>query len=150
MPVRNQLLRLKIKDCEGDSKKLHKLVMNLTTKSIDNPLLLGLTDQQKASSFANYLENKILTIRRMFENIQEYNITSGDIPRLCKFSPVMESSVPLMIKSMKSKSCELDAIATHILKTMLPAVLLIITKLISCWAQGISIETGKWQLLGPC
>ena len=124
-------LRLKIKDCEGDSKKLHKLVKNLTTKSIDNPLPPGLTDQQQADSFADYFENKILNIRRMFENIQEYNITSEDIPRLRRFSPMIESSVALMIKSMKSKSCELDAIPTHILKTMLPALLLIITKLVN-------------------
>ena len=62
-------LRLKIKDCEGDSKKLHKLVTNLTSKSIDNPLPPGLTDQQQADSFADYFENKILTIRWMFENI---------------------------------------------------------------------------------
>ena len=50
-----------------------------------------------------------------------------------------EGEVALMVKSMKTKSCELDAIPTQVLKTMLLAVFLIITKLVN-----ISLGTGNF------
>ena len=64
---KKSVLRHKIQDCDSDSKKLHKLVSNLTTKTVDNPLLLGLTNEQQANSFADYFEDKILTIIKMFK-----------------------------------------------------------------------------------
>ena len=51
-----------------------------------------------------------------------------------------EHQVELMVKSMKTKSCELDAIPTEVLKAMLPAVLLVITKLVN-----ISLGTGEFH-----
>ena len=124
-------LRHKILDCDSDSKKLHKLVSNLTTKTTDNPLPPGLTDEQQTNSFADYFEDKILTIREMLEGKEQYQIEPKDIPKLQKLTPMTEDKVALMVKSMKTKSCELDAIPTQVLKTMILAVLPIITKLVN-------------------
>ena len=79
---KKSVLRHKIQDCDSDSKKLHKLVSNLTTKTIDNPLPPGLTNNQQANSFADYFENKILAIRKMFESKEQYQSEPRDIPKL--------------------------------------------------------------------
>ena len=73
-------LRLKILDCHDDSKKLHKLVNNLTSKTVENPLPPGLSDEQQANSFADYFENKILTIRQLFIDKPEYHLTPKEVP----------------------------------------------------------------------
>ena len=75
-----------------------------------------------------------------FVNKPEYQITPRVVPKLSRFAPVTEDQVELMVKSMKTKSCELDAIPTEILKTILPAALLVITKLVN-----ISLGTGDFH-----
>ena len=110
------------------------------TKTMENPLPDGVNDDQQTNSLANYFEDKILTIRRMFADKPEYSITPTDVPKLTRFAPVTENQVELIVKSMKPKACKLDPIPTHILKTMLPAVLLIITKLVN-----VSLGTGVFH-----
>ena len=112
------------------------------TKTVENPLPPGLSDEQQANSFADYFENKILMIRWMFAGISEYNITPRDVPRLSRFAPMTEQQVELIVKSMKLKTCELDANPTEILKTKLPAALPVITKLIN-----LSLGTGNFHRL---
>ena len=54
-----------------------------------------------------------------------------DVPRLVRFAPMTEIQVSVVIASLKSKSCELDAIPTTILKKMLPDVIPLITKIVN-------------------
>ena len=132
------VLRHKIQDCDGDSKKLYKLVMNLTTKSINNPLPPGLNDDDQANNFADFFKKKILTITERFTDKPQYQLHAEDIPKLT------EAQVALIVKSMKSKSYKLDPIPTHILKTMLPAVLPIITQLVNL-SLGIGDFHRAWK-----
>ena len=124
-------LKNKIQACNGDSKQLHKLVANLTTKCIDNPLSPARTAEELANSFATFFEDKILAIREKFLNIPQYQSETVDIPKLHKFHPMTESGVELMVKKMKTKCCELDPILIKVLKQMLPALLPAITRMVN-------------------
>ena len=125
------MLRSKISDCHGDSKSLHKLVNNLANKTVENPLPPGKSDADLADDFASYFENKILTIREMFNSIAQYESTPAEVPKLMRLSPLSETQVELIVKSMKTKSCKQESILTNVLKSMLPSVLPAITKIVN-------------------
>ena len=65
-------LKAKISECANDSKQLHNLVNNLMTKSDDNLLPTVKSDEELANSFAEFFEDKILTIRKKLQNIPQY------------------------------------------------------------------------------
>ena len=68
------------------------------------------------------------------------------VPHLRKFAPLTEKEVSLIIKQMKTKTCELDGIPTDILKIMLPKVISLITKIVNMsLEQGPSALIGRWQ-----
>ena len=46
-------------------------------------------------------------------------------------TPMTEKEVLRVITSLKTKSCEMDSIPTHILKKMTPAVLPLIVKIVN-------------------
>ena len=58
--------------------------------------------------------------------------------------------VILTIKSMKTKSCELDCVPTDVLKDMLPVIAPMITRIvILSLSNGIFSEQWKTAILGP-
>ena len=71
-------------------------------------------------------------------------ITETSVPLLRKFAPLTETQTALIIKQMKSKSCELDEIPTNILKKMLPKVCLLITKIVNTSLTNGEFST-KWK-----
>ena len=75
----------------------------------------------------------------MFVGIEAYNPEISNTPKLCQFTPMTESEVKTIIMSMKSKSCEIDPIPTHILKQLLPSVIPIITKIVN-----LSLSKGEF------
>ena len=70
--------------------------------------------------------------------------TDQSVPLLRRFAPLTEKQVSLIIKQMKSKTCELDDIPTKILKKILPTVCPLITRIVNT-----SLTTGgfstKWK-----
>ena len=96
---KREVLRSKILDCHGDSKSLHKPANNLTNKTVENPLPPGKSKANLADDFASYFENKILTIREMFNDIAQYESTPTEVPKLMRFSPMSETEVELMVRS---------------------------------------------------
>ena len=110
---------------------LHKLVKNLTTKCVDNQLPPTKNDEELADSFTTFFEEKILTIRKQFLDIPQYQSEVANVPKLWKFHPMTEDQVELIVKSMKTKSCELDPIPTEVFKQMLLVLKLVITKLVN-------------------
>ena len=128
---KNNSLRDTISECSGDSKKLYNLVSNLTTKSVGNPLSASNNDEELANSFTSFFEEKILTIRKQFKDIPQFQPEVADIPKLTKFHPMMEEQVELIINQMKTKSCELDPIPTAVLKKMMPVLKPAITRVVN-------------------
>ena len=125
------ILRAKIEDCVKDSRKMHALVNNLTSKKADIEWPVHTSDDQLAEDFASYFQGKIEKIRETLNNKPKYNAPETNAPRLVRFAPMTERQVSNVISSLKSKSSELDAIPTTILKKMLPNVIPLITKIVN-------------------
>ena len=143
---KKEVLSQQITECANDSKKLHSLINNLTSKPDPTPWPDHRDKESLANEFADYFHNKILQIRKRFEGIPPHNEpTDYSVPQLRKFAPMTVKEVDLIIKQMKTKSCELDDIPTNILKQMLPQVIGLITKIVN-----LSLEEGvfctNWKL----
>ena len=139
-------IQQKIQDCHKDTKKLHKLVTHLTGTEQQNPLPNdAYNDEDLANSLADFFQSKIEKIYKMFIGTEAYDPENKGIPKLCQFSPVTELEVKTIIMTMKSKSCEINPIPTHIFKQLLPSILPTVTKIVN-----LSLSEGefcnKWQV----
>ena len=124
-------IRAKINDCTNDSRKLHKLINNLTKPMEEQPWPEDKDDESLANEFASYFEDKILKIRKVLETTPPYMAEQQAVPRLTRLVPMTEEEVHKVIVSLKTKSCELDTMPTDILKKMMPVVLPLITKIVN-------------------
>ena len=134
-------IQQKIQDCKNDTKKLHRLVTHLTGTEPRNPLPNDNANNDKdlANSFTDFFQSKIENICEIFVGIEAYNPEISSTPKLCQFTPMTESEVKTIIMSMKSKSCEIDPIPTHIFKQLLPSVIPIVTKIVN-----LSLSKGEF------
>ena len=134
-------IQQKIHDCKNDTKKLHRLVTHLTGTEPRNPLPEDDSNNEKdlANSFAEFCQSKIKNIHEMFVGIEAYDAAISNTPKLCQFTPMTEYEVKTIIMSMKSKSCEIDPIPTHIFKQLLPSVIPIISKIVN-----LSLSKGEF------
>ena len=138
-------IRKQITDCSDDSKKLYSLATNLTNKPEPQKWPTHNTKEDLAKDFMHFFQNRILQIRELFNGTTQYEaIIDTSVPLLRKFAPLMEKQTALIIKQMKSKSCELDDIPTNILKEILPAVCPLITKIVNTSLTGGEFST-KWK-----
>ena len=106
----------KVSGCGKDTKKMYKLVSNITGVHKDNPLPDSESNQDFADKFADYFMEKINTIRDALKDKHSYQPTCRDAPELNSFNPVAEDEVTKYIKKLATKSCELDSIPTKLLK----------------------------------
>ena len=137
---KHQSLSKKINDLRGNTKGLYKLTANLTGVTPQNPMPQNKNDAQLAEEFTEFFIDKIDKIHQQFHYISETN----DVPQLRKFNPVTESNVEEIINSMHSKSCELDAIPTPLLKRLTHKCLPLITKIVNIsLTQGIFSDDWK-------
>ena len=126
-------------NAKADRKQLYSIVGQITGSAKSNPLPEGKSNTELAKEFADFFLNKILTIRKQFEDISPYMPTTKDILILWKFAPMSENEVKEIIMSMKSKCHELDALPTSFLKRMIDVCLPSITKIVN-----VSLETGQF------
>ena len=139
-----------VKQCKGDSKKLYKLLGNLTGKVTENPLPPESNDQVLADRFADYFMEKIMTIREQLDKENLFSPNPRHVETLSSFRPLAEEEVESIVKSLSSKSCELDVIPTNLLKDILPSILPIITRLINTsLREGLYVETWKLAIVRP-
>ena len=138
-------IREQIMDCSDDSKKLFSLVTNLTNKPEPQQWPKHNTKEDLVEDFVTFFQNKILKIRELFNGMKQYEaITDTSVPLLRKFAPLTEKQTALIIKQMKSKTCELDDIPTNILKKILPIVCPLITKIVNMSLTNEEFST-KWK-----
>lgn len=130
-PKKKETIRTKIEDCQKDSKKLHALVTNLTTKPIDTNWLVHTSSNQLVEELPTFFEKKIQSIWYLLKDKPKFSPAESDAPCLIRFATLTERQVCDVIRSLKSKSCELDHIPTTILKKMLPVVIPIITRIVN-------------------
>jgi hypothetical protein len=141
----------KISECGRDVKQLYKLVKHLTGTKPDNPLPPRGSDLDLTNEFAEYFISKIKNIRDSLENMEKYvPVDSKEIPILTEFSPLSENEVKNIITKMATKSCELDAIPTEILKKGLNGLLPVITNLVNIsLKEGVFAESWKVAIVRP-
>ena len=134
----------KVKECGNDSKKLYTLVNNLTCRNIVIPFPDSESDEMLVNQFADYFTEKIRAIRVRLEEYPTYKPQETAKAFMSKFERVTGSEVAKCIRSMASKSCELDAIPTTIFKQLLNTVIDPITSIVN-----VSLENGilasKWK-----
>ena len=132
-------------NCKGDTKSLYQLINKLTSKVKVNPMPPNVPDMDLAENFADFFLNKILKIRELFVDVPIIDLDVREsIPLLKRFAPVSENETRLLISSMKTKTCELDVLPTHILKQLLDTIVPPLTHIIN-----LSLSTGvfanKWK-----
>ena len=80
----------------------------------------------------------------MFVCTEAYNTESNGTLKVCQFVPMTESKDKAIIMTMKSKSCEIDPIPTHIFKQLLPSILPTVTTIVSL-SLGEGVFCNKWK-----
>ena len=101
-------LQEKIQECTKDSRRLHKVVSNLTTKQVEPEWPAHTSDEELAESFALHFQGKIDKIRELLSNKPVYSPDDLAVPELKEFTPMSQDKVSKVISGLKSKSCELD------------------------------------------
>ena len=112
-----------VKDCRGDIKGMYKMVNTLMGTYSDNPLPNHTSDKDLAEEFADFFMDKIQKIRDNLTENPIYEPTKKITSRLTEFRPFDQTEVKKIILSMKSKSCELDALPTRLLKECIEDIL---------------------------
>ena len=129
----------------GNSKKLYRLITNLTSQNKSNQLPSSTSDENLADEFATYFLKKFCNIRKLFNGIPNYIPTPTNIPPLNKFPILTESQLYKTIMEMPSTTCELDIISTKFLKKVLTHCIPALTKVVN-----LSLRTGHffkdWKL----
>lgn len=135
---------------KGDSKKLYQLVWELTGTKTDNPLPDDVADLKLAEDFADFFMNKIDKIRKSLKDYPKYEPKYKDVPRINKFQELTKEEVGKLISDLNTKSCELDTVPTHILKSYLNDLLPNITTLVNLsLQQGVFPEKFKTAIVRP-
>ena len=94
--------------------------------------------------------SKIKSIRDTLDSHPLYKPTRRVVPKLSRFSKIMEDQVKRIIRSMPSKSCELNVMPLIILKQILPSVITRITKLINgSLEKGVFADKWKTAIIKP-
>ena len=132
-----------INDARGDTKRLYQLVNSITTTITPNPMPEDKTDSELSELFADFFLEKIIKIRQLFTNIPLPDLQiRTEVPTFSKFAPMTESEIKAIIAKMKTKSCELDPIPTHLLKDdrVINKLIPIITRI-----TNLSLELGEFS-----
>ena len=132
----------------------------MTSKYSINPLPDSDSDKELANNFADFFISKIKVIRDQVNKCQKYNPSVNSKPILTmlnKFEPMSTEDITLIIKSMVSKSCELDVVPTTLFKVILPHIIDTLVKTINAFLeQGVFAENGNGHRktttdeTGPC
>ena len=148
--LKQQMITKKVLDCGRDSKQLFSIVNAITNNKQINPLPDNKSHGEMASDFADFFIRKIQTIRDELSNANVFKPQVNNIRQLNKFTSLKIEEVQKEIMSMKSKSCELDAIPTNLLKELLPSCIGTITHIVNTsLTKGIFANNWKTALVCP-
>lgn len=141
---KQSVISRKILDSKGDSKKLYKLVKDLTGSKSDNPMPLIEDDNTLADKFADYFMNKIKKIRNSLKDHENYKPSVKDINQFRSFEELSQLEIKKLINQLQSKSCELDILPTKVLKLYLDELLPTITQLVN-FSLTPGVFPTKWK-----
>ena len=107
---------MKIEECGSNSKKLPLLVHHLIDCKPEIALPTRRSDKELAEDFVRFFLSKIVNIREQLDPYPLHQPSNSDIPKFNNFRKLEEDQVRKLVKSTKSKSCELDPMPTILLK----------------------------------
>lgn len=152
------ILSQQVREAKGDTKKLYQIVRNLTGTKQENPLPER-DDLENAEHFANFFMAKIDKIRNDLDHVPNYEPTEAKVETLTHFKPLSIEEIKKTVNALATKSCEIDAIPTKILKQYLNEFAPIIQKLVntslvtatfpSKWKEAILRPLIKKLSMGP-
>ena len=141
---KNACLHKIIKTNSNNTRKLYKLVSELTGSSKPNPMPDAQSDKDLAEGFAQFFRQKIDGIQQQFNHIPQYIVPPRATPALKSFTTIAENDLLKLIMEMPTKTCENDIIPTKLLKEILPTIIPSLTKI-----ANLSINKGvfseKWK-----
>ena len=120
-----------IKGNSNDAKKLYTLVSQLMGQKEDNPLLEKDDKTKLAEQFGEFFLNKIINIRKLFQNIPPYKTQKDTIPRFDKCETISEVNLNTTINQMPNKSCQLYILNTSTHKKVIAMCIPAITRVIN-------------------
>ena len=141
---KNNCLHKIIKANARDTRKLFKVVSEITGSNKLNPTPDAPSDKELAGSFAKFFKQKIDDIRNQFNHIPQYKVPPKETQTLKSFGTITENDLLKLIMGMPTKTCASDIVPTKLLKEVLPATIPALTKIVN-----LSIKNGvfseKWK-----
>ena len=138
--AKHEKIKNLVNECGSDSKRLYKLVDEITGKKSENKLPADKSDRELADEFANFFMEKILKIRDSLKDQPTYSpLSHGSVPSLDSFKELTDDEVKKIICSMATKSCEIDSLPTKFIKDGLHDILPVITKIVN-----VSLKNGSF------
>ena len=131
-------------ECKNDSRKLYKLVNNLTGRILDNPMPVVDDPSELPDMFANFFLSKIHRIRDNLADIPIYCPRTRSVEDLDQFSEVSEEDILKVVMSMQTKSCELDPLPAQIFKKFIKELTPVITHVVNA-SIGSCIFPIDWK-----
>ena len=136
---KKQVISGMVIDAGRDTKKLYKIINNITGTKEDNLMPPGDSDMEIAQGFVEYFVEKIYKIRDKFECVPPYSPPVKDVPRLRKFAPLTETETRRPVSSLQNKSCDIDPVPAKVFQ-------LLQDKLIPIYMRIINLSLGKVSL----
>ena len=148
--AKNACYSEQVKDCRGDKKGLYRMVNTLMGPSSINPLPNYTNNKDLEEEFAGFFMDKIQKIRENLAENSIYKPTRKIIPSLAEFRLFDQMEVKKIILSMKTKSCELDALPLKLLEDCLDDILPTITNIVNISLQdGVFASGWKISVIRP-
>ncbi|KAH3707430.1 hypothetical protein DPMN_066836 [Dreissena polymorpha] len=91
----------------------------------------GESDTEIAENFANHFLDKINKIRDALASFEQFTPDHKEVPCIGMFEELTQDEVKKIINHLQTKSCELDALPTGVLKSFLNELLPFVTKLVN-------------------
>ena len=127
-------------ECDSDIKKLYQVIYKMMGICSINPLPDLDSDKELANKFTDFFIKKIKAIRDLLNKYPKYDPRVNAKPismMLNKYEPMSAEDNVSIIKSMVSKSCELDVAPTTLLKDILPHIIDTLVKIINASLEQV-------------
>lgn len=135
---------LKIEECGSDQHKVFHIANQLINNKKDSTLPTSENPQELSEKFADFFTAKIAKIKETFD--VEIPADSNDNanmdnspPVLSMLAPTSEAELKRIITSGNSKSCSMDPLPTHLLKSNLEILLPTLTKIVNTSLSSASM-----------
>ena len=147
---KKEVISSSILGCKGNTKELYKIFNQIAGVKEENPMPSGFSNEDLANTFADYFMDKILDIRQSLCHKPKYEPKGVEATTFCEFRELSPAEIRSIIKSMPTKSCELDVLPAKLIKQYLDDLLPLITTIINTSLyHGVFVSQWKVAVIRP-